>query len=259
VIEDAGGGRILVNPIVAEAAHPYLIRCFGNLVQIHRPFTARLEQIGLTPNEIDFVILHHLHFQDLRPLTQIFPKTRILVQEMELAWSRHLHPLDALFYVPAGADLAFDGIQGFMDLGRSLRLIPTPGCTPGHQTLIVRMPEGIATFSSNGVSVDSYYPEGNRLDLEVLPPWATSWSPQGQYDSMLLEKCIASPHMTYTTTALSGSRKMKVSVGRLSLPDARRFTPRFRVGALTSTRPTIEEPETSDDLLTLSTTSVGGD
>jgi hypothetical protein len=138
-----------------------------------------------------------------------------------------------------------------MEIGQSLQLLPTPGCTPGHQTLIVRLPHGVATFSGNGVSIDNYYLDKEvedaeakfltRLELEVLPMWSTTWSPQAQYDSMLIEKCIADPYMTYTTAALSGSRRIRIKKGGIPLPPVRRFTPRFRIGNFSWMPTALEE------------------
>jgi hypothetical protein len=240
VVEDAGGMRIAFNPLSTDPNRIGVYQFFGDRFLVHDSVEKHLGSAGLTTGDIDMVAVDHLHLQDLVALRRLFPRARMLVQEKDLEWARNLHPVDEMFFCRGGAELDLEGLNGPMPLGESMALIPTPGHTPGHQTLVVRLPDGVATIGENGLSIDNYHPlecgvDGvadfcRRAKQEVLPIANTFWSAQAQYDSMILEKHLASPYMTYTTGALSDTRRVPAVLGRLPLPRVKRFTPRFHLG-----------------------------
>lgn len=241
LFEDASGKRLLLNPLASDPDKIGIYRFFGKRLLRHEAVERHLASVALEPDDIDWVAVDHLHLQDLGALQRLFPRAEILVQQSELDWARNLHPVDELFFCRGGADVDVAGLRGAREIGESLALLPTPGHTPGHQTLVVRIPEGVATFGENGVSVDNYYPEDSGIEgvpefardarQEVLPIANTFWSAQAQYDSMILEKNLASPYRTYTTAALSDTRRIPLGLGfTMPAPRIRRFTPRLRHG-----------------------------
>jgi glyoxylase-like metal-dependent hydrolase (beta-lactamase superfamily II) len=111
---------------------------------------AELADAGVEPDEIDLVVLTHLHLDHVgwnlawdgdRPRPW-FPRARYLVQradwdlfaarpaETRVAFDRCVAPLQAL-----GVAELLDGDRA---LDAQLRLVHTPGHTPGSQSLLVR-------------------------------------------------------------------------------------------------------------------------
>jgi glyoxylase-like metal-dependent hydrolase (beta-lactamase superfamily II) len=104
----------------------------------------RLGTIGLSPGDIDVVVQSHLHFDHAGGLGWL-THAPILVQRSELDFARHPPVYQELIYVQAdfGMDLKWRELEGEHDVfgdGR-VTVIPTPGHTKGHQSLLVRLEE----------------------------------------------------------------------------------------------------------------------
>jgi N-acyl homoserine lactone hydrolase len=112
---------------------------------VARPLAHQLAELKLTPGDVSKVILSHAHF-DHAGNCNLFPRSQFLVQSAEL---------DAMFgpdfarfgYIPelyeALRTANVQRVDGDLDLygDRSIRLISTPGHTPGHMSLLVRLRE----------------------------------------------------------------------------------------------------------------------
>lgn len=110
----------------------------------------QLAQLGLTPNNIDFVILSHLHF-DHAANTNMFKKAQLIINRKEfeaaqdpaLVEKSHLKPE----FISYHADPAHDNrrvlLDGNSDLfgDKSIIALDMPGHTPGHMALMVTLPE----------------------------------------------------------------------------------------------------------------------
>lgn len=248
LIEDASGLRILFNPLISDMDQIGIYHFFKARFQQHASVEEHLKEVGLTPSDIDVIVIDHLHLQNLVNLVRVFPKARFLVQERELLWAQNLHPVDELFFCKGGSDLELETIRGAQSVGESMAVIPTPGHTAGHQSLVIRLPEGVATLGENGLCIDNYHPQECGINgvaqfardarQEVIPIANTFWSAQAQYDSMILEKHLASPYMTYTSASFSDSRPIPAVLGfNIPMPKIKRFTPRLRMGTFSVPAP----------------------
>jgi glyoxylase-like metal-dependent hydrolase (beta-lactamase superfamily II) len=107
-----------------------------------------LRERGIEPGEIDRVVLTHLHFDHSGNLTRtvegatvpVFENASHVVQERELALA--LDPPErarpsyvAENIVPVEAAGLFETVSGEAELEPGLRVAPTPGHTPGHQSV----------------------------------------------------------------------------------------------------------------------------
>lgn len=105
---------------------------------------ARLAERGVDPAEVDVVIASHLHFDHVGGLGQL-PNARLVVQAAEwragtdedLAAANAFRRED---YELGHEVVAVDGEHDVFGDGR-LTCLPTPGHTPGHQSLRVRLHE----------------------------------------------------------------------------------------------------------------------
>ncbi len=180
---------------------------------------AALAGCGIAAEEIDFVGFGDLRGHDLgrvagteaaptgahQPRAGLFERARLLVSARELETACEPHPLEASWYVPRAAEDLPAGrivaLEGDVQLGPGIAVIATPGLTPGHQSLVLRAPDGIWVVSSNGVAVECWQPllskipgvrRGTETDeLEVMLPAEGVHAPLALYDSMVLERWLA--------------------------------------------------------------------
>jgi N-acyl homoserine lactone hydrolase len=119
---------------------------------------AGLAMIGWSPAEVDIVINTHLHF-DHCGQNKLFRQARFLVQKKE--WQVAHHPIATqvgiymreLFDPPAVDSAAWNFIDGEYEVAPGLTIIPTPGHTAGHQSVIVDTSEGRAVYSGDVVNL----------------------------------------------------------------------------------------------------------
>ena len=112
---------------------------------VARPLTHQLAVLGLTPKDIAKVILSHAHFDHIGN-GNLFAKSSFIVQSAELDAMFgpdyvHFGYIPKLYETLRTADV--QRVQGDLDLFRdgSIRLISTPGHTPGHMSLLLRLRE----------------------------------------------------------------------------------------------------------------------
>jgi glyoxylase-like metal-dependent hydrolase (beta-lactamase superfamily II) len=128
---------------------------------------ARLAAIGCAPAAIDFVVNSHLHFDHTGGNAEI-ANAVFLHQRDEWAAGREPDQIAANVYNPADYDLghALRLLDGEHDLfgDGSVVCIPTPGHTPGHQSLRLRVAGGEVVLTG-----DACYLR-RSLDETLLPP-----------------------------------------------------------------------------------------
>jgi glyoxylase-like metal-dependent hydrolase (beta-lactamase superfamily II) len=99
----------------------------------------QLANQGIHPRTIRYIINSHLHIDHCSG-NAFFSNAKIFVQQNELDWANNPHNDYALQESFLGQNCDFRPVNGEHDLfgdGR-LILIPTPGHTPGHQSLLIR-------------------------------------------------------------------------------------------------------------------------
>ncbi|MCK1286670.1 N-acyl homoserine lactonase family protein [Bradyrhizobium sp. 44] len=114
-----------------------------------RPKTlaAQLEQLGLKPGDVKMMAVSHTH-PDHTGNVELFPQATLYVQKAEYDWPganneprfKPSHPVELL---AGDKDVFGDG---------SVTILSTPGHTPGHQSLVVKLPKtGAVVLSGDAV------------------------------------------------------------------------------------------------------------
>ncbi len=149
---------------VADSSEPVVID--GASMEYDRWIVDQLADMGLAPTDIDYAVYSHLHF-DHAGAANAFVDSEVLMQQREWdsAFGEAGSFIDtSLFDGLKQARVTFiDGDHDVFGDG-SVRLIFTPGHTPGHQILMV-------TLDNTGqllISGDLYHTRANR-DLRRVP------------------------------------------------------------------------------------------
>ena len=96
------------------------------------------EKVKVDRGRIDMVINTHLHW-DHCGNNQLFPKTRKIVQAAELEAVRsHLPPHAESYLRPIIDDLAYETVDGDVEICAGISVLLTPGHTPGLQGVLVK-------------------------------------------------------------------------------------------------------------------------
>ena len=129
-----------------------------------RPKTlaAQLEALGVKPGEIRYVAISHTHPDHIGNV-ELFPKVMLLVQKAEYEWP---NPFGQGRFKPEHPVTKLEGDHDVFGDG-SVVILATPGHTPGHQSLLVKLPKtGAIVLSGDAVHFKSNWenrgvPAGN--------------------------------------------------------------------------------------------------
>src|SRR5262252_7527105 len=104
----------------------------------YRPKTlmSQLEALGVQPADITFVAVSHTHGDHIGNV-EFFPQAMLLVQQAEYDWPG---PNNAPRFKPEHPATKLDGDKDVFGDG-SVTILSTPGHTPGHQSLLVKLPK----------------------------------------------------------------------------------------------------------------------
>ncbi|MFE9425144.1 N-acyl homoserine lactonase family protein [Kitasatospora sp. NPDC006697] len=134
-----------------------------------RPLAAALAAIGADPAEVALVVNCHLHFDHCggNPLLAGVP---VLVQSTELAAARQEG-----YTVPELVDfpgVRYQELTGEAEVWPGVRILPTPGHTDGHQSLVVERRDGTVVLAGQAHDLASHYAAdqlARRARLDGLP------------------------------------------------------------------------------------------
>jgi N-acyl homoserine lactone hydrolase len=122
---------------------------------VRRPFEGALAIAGARLEEIDVVINCHLHF-DHSGNNFRFPGLPIFVQSIERENAQepdYTIPEVVIDFPGARPEL----IEGETEILPGIRIVPTPGHTTGHQSLIVETDSGVVILAGQAFNATSEY------------------------------------------------------------------------------------------------------
>ena len=177
---ESAGRRILVDTGNGDKLSPKLKDIYG--IDHDRSICVALAEIGVEPRSIDVVVFTHLHFDHAGGATRsqgpalvpVFSRARHIVQRAELEAARSPHERNRASYVAANFEpLATAGlleiIDGAAQIAPGVSVVPTPGHSHGHQSVLVDGGDGQALFCGDVMptSVHVRLPFIMAYDLDV--------------------------------------------------------------------------------------------
>jgi N-acyl homoserine lactone hydrolase len=111
-----------------------------------RTLAAQLQQLGVKPSDIKYLAVSHSHADHIGNIT-MFPQSMLLVQKAEYDWPSPSGPR----FKP---ELPVTKLEGDHDVfgDGSVTIVATPGHTPGHQSLLVKLTKtGAVLLSGDAV------------------------------------------------------------------------------------------------------------
>ncbi len=137
---------------------------------------AGLARHGVAPEDVDVVILTHLHFDHIGN-NELFPNARFIVQKDELPQAE-VPPTFCMFYYPEYSykiDAIRDRLEvidGDVEIDPAVRLVKIGGHTPGCMVVMVETDAGVVCLTSdvmyNYKNLELNWPMGSYWDLPDL-------------------------------------------------------------------------------------------
>jgi N-acyl homoserine lactone hydrolase len=114
---------------------------------------AALQRINLRPDDIDVLILSHLH-RDHAANISLFKRATLVVQKAEVEYAREPLPTQKPLYLNDLISQVHDGrsvemLDGDAEIDRGISLYSAPGHTPGLQVIGVQTRRGLAVMCSD--------------------------------------------------------------------------------------------------------------
>ncbi len=125
-------------------------------------FLAGLTQAGVTPADIDVVLCTHLHVDHVGWNTRLengqwvptFPKARYLMPTADLpAHERRPSEIYTESLLPVIAAGQAEMVDGEHEVGDGIRLMPTPGHTDGHVSVVIESGGARAVITGDAIHI----------------------------------------------------------------------------------------------------------
>ena len=142
-----------------------------------------LASIGITPDDISIVVNTHLHFdhaggntyRDERGEIRLsFPKARYIVKRGEYDYATHTNERTAASYfdrnfAPVVKAHKFEFVIREKEIVKGIRVIPTPGHTPFHQSVLIESGGDRAFFLADMMPTHAHMPLAWIMGYDVEP------------------------------------------------------------------------------------------
>lgn len=124
-----------------------------------------LQSVGLCPKDISVVINTHLHF-DHCGNNVLFSDAEFIVQEEELKYARNPHRFQKNGYLTQQFDIVeYTTVRGEKTVCDGVRIVPTPGHTPGHQSVLIDLDDKKYIYCGDVAPVKENLEERNIVGI----------------------------------------------------------------------------------------------
>jgi len=184
---------ILVDTAVSvrwKDVHPeVLVKSYPPHLEEDERLDSLLGKLGFKTSDVDIIINTHLHY-DHCGNNEMFPQARFIVNTTELKHARNPGWWDAYGYVRALFDapgLKFKTVSNRHVVTPGVSIIPTPGHSLGHQSVLVKLKEtGLLVIVGDAIFLRE------NLETPILP--GIYWNAEEYAKSMKKLKELAENH-----------------------------------------------------------------
>ena len=185
-----GGKTILVDTgLVAKEAMSIRKPKAKNVVS----FVDGLRDQGVEIDDIDMVLMTHLHYDHVMHLPMIPKDVPVVVQEDEVRFARERHPVYGYAYNDKVQEIIdntnFTLVNGRTNILPGIELVPAPGHTRGGQAIVIQTSAGKAVLSGGCAIRENFYPPKGLTDLPVITP-ANHYDAYTAYESAIMTKSL---------------------------------------------------------------------
>lgn len=124
-------------------------------------FEDALETIGWTPEDVDVIIHTHLH-NDHCENDALCTNAEVYVQKAELDFCMEPHPIDHRYYPDVLEDVNIKTVEGDAEILDGIKVLFTPGHTPGGQSIAVNTEKGVALITGLCCNAENF-PQGGGV------------------------------------------------------------------------------------------------
>jgi glyoxylase-like metal-dependent hydrolase (beta-lactamase superfamily II) len=138
-----------------------------------------LRAAGFGPNDVEIMIDTHLHFDHAggntfrNPEGQVelsFPRARYFVQRGEFEYAHWRNERIQASYLPHNFDpVAFEFVEGTQEIIPGISVLPTPGHTPHHQSVVIQSDDETACFLADVMPTSAHVPLPWIMAYDVEP------------------------------------------------------------------------------------------
>ncbi|MBG0775035.1 MAG: N-acyl homoserine lactonase family protein [Desulfovibrionaceae bacterium] len=138
------------------------------------PLTEALAAQGLAPEDVDVVLNTHLH-DDHCGNNRLFPHAAFYVHAVELDFCRNPHPLDHRYDTYFIEDQEFHVVREEGEILPGIRVLHSPGHTPGCMTVLVDTAAGVAAITGFCCNAENFPANGPAICPGVHTDALAAW------------------------------------------------------------------------------------
>lgn len=172
---EGGKRKILVDTGMCDTERANKWHHKGSYQLEGMPITERLAALGLSPDDIDVVIFTHLHWDHCSNM-KAFSRAEFIVDRKELEfaldppeWYWRSYESPKLGLHPPFEGNHFTVLDGQTTIEDGIVVFPTPGHSPGHQSVSVATSEGLYIIAGDAAFVSENIEGDTNRALPVLP------------------------------------------------------------------------------------------
>jgi glyoxylase-like metal-dependent hydrolase (beta-lactamase superfamily II) len=177
---ETGGKRVLIDAGMGDKWSEKERDIYG--IDRTRGLLESLAGIGVRPDEIDFVVNTHLHFdhaggntrRDGERVVPSFPRARYVVQLGEWEDATRPHERNRASYreenyVPVAEARQLDTVQGEQEIAPGVRVVPVGGHTAYHQIVVVEGGGRTLVVPTDVVPTAAHLPLAWSMAFDLFP------------------------------------------------------------------------------------------